>query len=84
MIVCLKLSESRIASAQRAASVAFFFIKIRRPLTQLLEVWTKNKNIELRVKFLAQEFKEFNQQTLATSLEIAGLPEIPAGDVKKV
>lgn len=44
----------------------------------------KNKNLELRVRVLEQDLKTFEQQSLSTALEVAGLPEMPPNDVKKM
>lgn len=44
----------------------------------------KNKNLELRMSVLELEVNGFEQKALATTLEVAGLPEISSCDVDKV
>lgn len=48
------------------------------------ELCNKNKNLELRVTVLEQNLKGFEQKSLTTSLEIAGLPEVPPHEVSKL
>ncbi|CAH2099429.1 unnamed protein product [Euphydryas editha] len=48
------------------------------------DLLNKNKNLELRVDALELGLNEFEQKFLSSSLEIAGLPEIPHSDIKKV
>lgn len=44
----------------------------------------KNKNLELRMSVFELEINNFEQKTLATTLEVAGLPEISPCDADKV
>lgn len=48
------------------------------------DLQNKNKNLELRMIVLEQGMNNFEQKALASSLEVAGLPEIPLGDVGKI
>ncbi|KAJ8728792.1 hypothetical protein PYW07_006488 [Mythimna separata] len=48
------------------------------------DLQNKNKNLELRINVLEQGFQEVEQQSLATALEVAGLPEMPSNDIEKV
>ncbi|KAJ8717895.1 hypothetical protein PYW07_005825 [Mythimna separata] len=48
------------------------------------DLQNKNKNLELRINVLEQRFQEVEQQSLATALEVAGLPEMPSNDIEKV
>lgn len=48
------------------------------------DLQNRNKNLELRVNVLEQGFQEVEQQSLASTLEVAGLPEIPPNDLQKV
>lgn len=45
------------------------------------DLQNKNKNLELRVAVLEQGLKSFEQRSLLTSIEIAGLPDIPPKDI---
>lgn len=47
------------------------------------ELTNKNKNLELRVAVLEQGMQQFEQKALSTTLEIAGLPDIPHQEVNK-
>lgn len=47
------------------------------------DLQNKNKNLELRVAVLEQGLRNHEQKSLSTSLEIAGLPDIPPKDVKQ-
>lgn len=46
------------------------------------ELRNKNKNLELRVTVLEQGLQSFEQQSLATALEIAGLPDVTPKSVE--
>ncbi|CAG9137897.1 unnamed protein product [Plutella xylostella] len=48
------------------------------------DLLNKNKNLELRVSVLEQGMKNFEQKALASTLEIAGLPDFPIKDVSKI
>ncbi|CAH2087380.1 unnamed protein product [Euphydryas editha] len=48
-----------------------------------LDLQNKNKNLELRVSVLEQEAENREQRTLSSSLEIAGLPEIPPKELNQ-
>lgn len=58
--------------------------KIKELENKNYDLQNKNKNLELRVNVLEQGLKEFEQQSLGTFLEIAGLPEILSKDMCKV
>lgn len=48
------------------------------------DLTNKNKNLELRVTVLEQGIKDFEQKSLTTTLEIAGLPDIPLNEVRNL
>lgn len=48
------------------------------------ELSNKNKNLELKLAVLEQGMQKFEQKTLSTSLEIAGLPDVPTQELNKV
>lgn len=48
------------------------------------DLQNKNKNLELRVAVLEQEVKNFEQKSLSTSLEIAGLPDVSPKNINKL
>lgn len=58
--------------------------KIKELENKNYDLLNKNKNLELRVNSLENSLNEFEQKFLTSSLEIAGLPEIPTNDVGKV
>lgn len=47
------------------------------------DLQNNNKNLELRVSALEQGMRNYEQQSLSTSLEVDGLPEIPHKDIDK-
>lgn len=48
------------------------------------DLQNRNKNLELRVSVMEQEIQTFEQKSLCSSLEVAGLPEIAIKDVSKI
>lgn len=44
----------------------------------------KNKNLELRVSVMEQEMNNYEQKSLSSTLEIAGLPDTPPKDIPEV
>lgn len=58
--------------------------KIKSLENKNLDLSNKNKNLELRLAVLEQDMQQYEQKTLSTSLEIAGLPDVPALEVSKV
>lgn len=48
------------------------------------DLLNKNKNLELRVSVLEQVMNTFEQKSLSSSIEIAGLPNVPTIEVQKL
>ncbi|KAL0860062.1 hypothetical protein ABMA27_010377 [Loxostege sticticalis] len=58
--------------------------KIKSLENKNLDLINKFKNLEIRLAVLEQDMQQYEQKTLSTSLEIAGLPDVPALVVSKV
>lgn len=58
--------------------------KIKDLENKNLDLINKNKNMELRITILEQNYKDIEQKSLASSLEIAGLPDIQSNELKNV
>lgn len=52
--------------------------------TKNQDLVNRNKNLELRVLAMEQEMNTYEQKSLATTLEIAGLPDPPQKDIPEV